>query len=604
MRKLKLILVLLSFSTLMYGANDKVTNANTGYNLVQGLTVESAQYNAVFTNPTWFNDFRIKSIQNEIIFGIDESYLEIDLAYSYLITLDVSWEELQANNSLVTQFTSIELEVDFDPISQYKDRSVYTFANGLQVNISNVQLFKKNSSQVYVPITIDRENLFLKATIETEYYDAFDRFFVPGTSTTDISLTTNGADLEVNWVLIDGAEEYELEWVWVHNYNGTKTNGTPNLFGSSQVQYNFDENASRVRLAQNSYEIPLVYGSGFLLVRYRGIGIGGSNLDVPIEGKWASVPVSGTVNQCPTTCFVSTIPLENNQMNYSAQMGFVENGTKGVTVQYMDGTVKPRQTISKMNSQDEVIGGSTIYDYYGRPAIQTMGSPVKQSHFNYIDGINNDLNGQVYDKDDFHKDNLMYGSCGIISASPMDEISSKGAANYYSDQNTDKDGAEAYLPDADGYTFVQTHYANDPTSRVKRFGGVGATHQLNEGQHYIETIYEAVKARETNYLFGSDAAPAINYTRIITKDVNGQVSIVIIDSYGRTVATYLEGEAPDGLESIEGNNGPTGIQTSLFNDPSPNLLEEGILSVQELIAVTDPNTLYTFNYDFEQQTFT
>ncbi|MBL4707003.1 MAG: hypothetical protein JKY48_00995 [Flavobacteriales bacterium] len=579
MRKLKLILVLLSFSTLVYGAKDKVNTINTEYNLVQNLTVESAQYNAASTIPSWTNNFKIKRVKNELIFGIDESYLQIDLAYSYRIRFDVSWEELQPNNTLTTQSTIIELELNYDPSSPYKDRAVYAFEDGLKVTISNVQLVKRNGSGVYVPIIIDRENLFLKASIETEYYNAFDRFLVPGTTGSDISLSTAGDDFEVSWGAISGAEEYELEWVWVHNYVGTITGGLPDLYNPTQVRYNFKENASRVRLSQNNYKIPLVYGNGFFVVRYRAIGIGGSNLDVPIEGTWSTAPISGVIMDCPSACIASTTALEGNNMNYTAQMGFVENGTKGVAVQYLDGTAKSRQSISKMNSQEEVVGASTIYDYYGRPAIQTMGSPVKQTNFKYIDGINNDLNGYVYDKDDFHKDDLMYGDCGVISASPMDEVSSKGAANYYSDQNTDKDGAEAYLPDADGYTFIQTHYANDPTSRAKRVGGVGATHQLVEGQHYTETMYEGVKANETYYLFGSDAAPVRNYTRLITRDANGQVSIAISDSYGRTVATYLEGEAPDGLEAIEGNNGPSSLHTELFNDQSSNLLDNGVLSV-------------------------
>lgn len=604
MRKLKLILALLSFSTLVYGAKDKVEDANTAYNLVQNLTVESAQYNTVSTNLTWTDNFRIKKVNNEITFGIDESYLQIDQAYSYRIRFDVDWEELQTNNTLIAQSTTVELEIDYDPNLPYKDRGVYTFEDGLLVKISNVQLVKKNGSGVYVPITIDRENLFLKASIETEYYNAFDRFLIPGTSSSDISLNAGGDDLEVEWGPIDGAEEYELEWVWVHSYKGTMNGNFPDLYNPTQVRYNFKENASRVRIKGNKYSIPLVYGNGFFVVRYRAIGIGGPNLDIPLEGSWSAAPTSGYVIDCPTTCIASTTALEENKMNYTAQLNFVENGVQSVGIEYLDGTTKSRQSISKMNSQREVIGKSTIYDYYGRPAIETMASPIKQANLDYVDGMNRDLNGYVYDKADFHKDNLMYGACGVIPASPMDTVSSKGAANYYSVVNTDKDGAEAYLPNASGFPFIQTHYANDPTSRARRIGGVGATHQLEEGQHYTETMYESVKANETYYLFGSDAAPARNYTRLITKDVNGQVSITITDSYGRTVATYLEGKAPDGLEAIEGNNGPNSLYTQLFNDPSPNLLENGILSVQELIAVTDPNTVYTFDYDFEQQSYT
>lgn len=604
MKKFQLVILLLAMCNIVFGAIDPVEGVNSGQNLLQNISIESSKFQAVQTQPTWYNDFKIKAVKNEITFGIDESVVQIDPAFDYKIVFDLKWHELNGTGLSLQTANGIELQIDYDPTGTYKDRAVYTLENALKIEVENIQLLKKVGG-TYQTSTVDRDNLFLKASIETEYYDVFDRFSIPGMSATDINLVNYGTELKVILDEISGAEEYEIEWTWVHAYTGQFVSGSPEIETADQVRYNFNQNATRIRTSSPRYDIPLVYGDGYLLVRYRGIGIGGTNLDRPIEGAWSSSNLSDMVDQYPAAGVYHTTALEGNDMNYAATMAYVEEGTRNVQVQYLDGTAKLRQSLNKMNSQDEVIAGSVIYDYYGRPAIQVMSSPVKQSDWNYVDQLNMLNSTTPYDKSIFHSDAAMYNGCDVQAAPAMSETDSRGAANYYSDQNIDKDAAEAFLPDGNGFTFVQTHYANDPTSRVKRVGGVGSDHQLNEGQHYTETLYETVKGNETFYLFGSDAAPSKNYTRIITRDANGQVSAAITDSYGRTVATYLEGDAPEGLEAIEGNGGQMQTLTEeLFNDTSQHLLDDGILFVQELISVTNPNTEYAFSYDFTQETFT
>jgi len=346
MKRLKWIFILLCVSTIAHAAKDEVVNTNTVFNLVQDLSVESQQYFDVTSTLTWNSDFKIKAIANEFTFGIDESYLQIDPYFSYKVIFDVSWEELVGTSLTTQSVTGIELEINYDPSAPYKDRAVYTFANGLKVDITNIRLYKEDLLNNYLPSAVDRQNLFLKSSVETEYYGVFDRFLIPGVSTSDITLSQSGTELQVNWLSIEDAETYELEWTWVHSYSGDLTGSIANLLAQNAIQFDFKDNATRVRLSKNEYSIPLTYRHGFLLVRYRGIGIGGANLDIPIEGSWCAAPISGTVDLYPIACKTQTWALDNNQMNYSAQMGYVEDGTRGVAVQFMDGTGKPRQTLS------------------------------------------------------------------------------------------------------------------------------------------------------------------------------------------------------------------------------------------------------------------
>ncbi|MBL4710400.1 MAG: hypothetical protein JKY48_18375, partial [Flavobacteriales bacterium] len=360
-------------------------------------------------------------------------------------------------------------------------------------------------------------------------------------------------------------------------------------------------------IKQNTYRIPMIYGDGYILVRYRGVGRILNHLDIDVDGLWVTTN-QGIVASYPPGSKIAVTAFEGNDMNYGASMTFVENGKRNIGLTYMDGAMKARQSVRQLNSQEELIVGSAIYDYYGRPAIGVMGSPVKETQLGYVENLNMFNASTPYDKAVFHQDNLLFEDCFAKPAAPMDPINSKGSANYYSQQNTNKEGAEAFVPEANGYNFTQIHYTNDATGRIKRAGSVGADHQLDGigEQHYTETIFDTPDDREVDSLLGSEAADVVNYTKVITKDVHGQVSVAIIDNMGRSVISYLEGSAPDGLDAIEGNVGllPVVVDLLGLTSESTDLLEQGILQVEKKIAVTDPSVIYTFNYDFSSLSFT
>ena len=301
---------------------------------------------------------------------------------------------------------------------------------------------------------------------------------------------------------------------------------------------------------------------------------------------------------------------ESNAINYGAGMSFIEDGVHSVGVTYMDGVLKSRQSQAKLNSQDKIIVGSTIYDHYGRPAIGVMSAPVSQSTLGYVDNLNMHTDGTAYGKEHFDLDAETV--CGeFVVAPPMSSTLSAGSAHYYSDDNPDKEGANAYLPDAEGYPFVQVHYADDPTGRVKRAGGVGPDHQIgsttidgsDHAAHYTEYFYTTPDDDEVYELFGNNGLSHENYTKIITKDVHGQLSVAIIDPMGRTIATYMAGAAPTGLEAIEGNDG---LSPAVKDFMSYNTVDEleGILSVNHPIFVEDKTVIYAFDYDFTAANFT
>lgn len=569
----------------------------------------------------WDSEFSMKSVQNKVTLGIDESDMTFQGAsFAYRVKLDIDFKQMVGLSLHNSSLEGIVLEIDYNPArgTTYQDRNVFNFVGGVDVKVEVVTIEKLVGGVWEEVITSSLpSSLFLESEIITERYYPFNQTEIPSEST---SLEVIGDELKVVWPFMDGAEDYELEWTWVNGYSGELDGAdNPIILAASASNYNFELNATRVRISgRNSYTIPLIYGEGYILVRYRGIGRGGSSFNIPLEGTWNSESdgLSGTAGVVSDfgTVNVNYIPVsahEANDINYGAGMSFIEGGVRSVGVTYMDGVLKPRQSQAKLNSQEKIIAGSTVYDHYGRPAIGVMSTPVDQNTLGYIDNLNMHSDGTVYGKQHFDLDGTD-ADCGEFNAAPpMSSTLSEGAANYYSADNPDKEGANAYLPDAEGYPFVQVEYANDPTGRIKRVGGLGPDHQLGEvdvdgnvrDAHYTEYFYDVPDDEELYELFGNDVIGASNYTKVITKDVHGQLSVAITDPMGRTVATYMAGAAPAGLEAIEGNDGLSPATKDLMKYNAVKELE-GITVGNHPIMVMDPSVVYDFTYDFTASSYT
>ena len=610
MRLLKTIipLIFIVLTHMSYGAVEPVNVRLQANNIAVGadlIVLDNKLWQIEAGN--WQNNFSIQSVQNKIVFGIDESDISFNqtISYSYKVIGNLSYKQLE-NGQLVEHIVDgIELIVDYNPAGHttYTDRNVFSFSGGLEVKFRITEYEYSTDGIAWVAVSNYPSFVYLESEISTERYYPFSQLELPLQA---MQMNITNGKLKVNWSYVTGAEEYELEWAWVSRYSGEQSSGIPVLLPATEVKFNFSENATRVRTrGQNTYSIPLIYGDGYIVLRYRGIGRGGNNFRIPLEGKWNYSVNDGFIVNSPNYIAVSSH--EGNNINYGAGVSFIENGVKSVGITYMDGVLKPRQSQSKLNSQDKIIVGSTIYDYYGRPAIGVMSTPVNQSFLGYVDNLNMHADGTVYNKSHFDFDNTATGCGAFDTAPPMNATLSAGAAKYYSDENPDKGGFNAYLPDAEGYPFVQVKYDDNPTGRIKKVGGIGPDHQLGDvvvntvgkEKHYTQYYYTIPDSLEMYKLFGNEGIDASNYTKIITKDVHGQLSVAITDPMGRTVATYMLGDSPSGLETIEGNIYPSASNVGK-NFMSYNNVNDinGVLEVNTPIVVEKENQSYIFNYDF------
>jgi len=364
-------------------------------------------------------------------------------------------------------------------------------------------------------------------------------------------------EINFSWIEVRNAIFYELEWTWVDNYS--KENLTTPL-SASVIKFNvkdFEKNSTRVTLSQpkNSYQIPALYGNGYILYRIRAVGGFQTVSDSYKFGIWTT---SGTtaendnasINDWPNKQLISH---HDATKNWQFQASYAEEGKKKEVVSYFDGTLRNRQTVTKINSEENenIIVGEVIYDAQGRPAVEVLPTPIYEDKgIKFYDNITKvDVNTPYsYRNFDFDEASNSADACETTPAYPTHN--SAGASKYYSINNpsiTDVSKPwQAFVPKANNFPFSQIEYTPDNTGRIQRKSGVGSNHQLDT-KHEMKYFYETAKQFELDRLFGNgkfNVGNALHYKKNTVIDPNGQISVSYIDPQGRTIATALAGGAP------------------------------------------------------------
>src|SRR5204863_1795020 len=194
----------------------------------------------------------------------------------------------------------------------------------------------------------------------TRYYD-LQPGVTPVTFTGPSSLTNpvDAASISWSWPGNAGNNATQLEWTWLEDEL------QPYYYVNGVMNYDllFRNNATRIDLPfnVNQFKIPLFYdGVGRLYYRIRPVNIkaDGSRSD----GQWA-----GPLN-CPYQG-------HNNDLNWQVRTSFAEDGKLKSVMEYYDGTLRSRQTVTKENIDNTTVTAETFYDYEGRPAVQILPTP-------------------------------------------------------------------------------------------------------------------------------------------------------------------------------------------------------------------------------------
>ncbi len=363
------------------------------------------------------------------------------------------------------------------------------------------------------------------------------------------ALTSN--EIQLSWNSVSGATSYDVEWTWVDAYDNTFENlRDPNNIPFSLRDYEL--NNSRIQTTNTQFNIPLIYPKGHIIYRIRAVG---HYLEDPTKykyGEWSRGD-GNEVTVADWQPYVYTIDQNQEHQpdkNWQFQASYAEGGKKKEVISYFDGTLRNRQTVTKINSDDNVIVGEVIYDAQGRPAVEVLPVPIPEKAINYYNDFNRNSNGEVYSYQDFDTDdrNILDTDTDLKA---MSSSIGNGASTYYSPNNAVTSPFRNQIPDAENHPFSQIEYTPDNTGRISRKSGVGKHHQLGS-KHEMEYYYGTPdEQKELNRLFGYSVGNYTHYKKNMVIDPNRQVSVSYIDPQGRTIATALSGVSPSNVDGLD-----------------------------------------------------
>jgi RHS repeat-associated protein len=469
------------------------------------------------------------SVQNVITLKINEaSNVYLRTAFTAKVRLLISYSNGNDTASMEKEFT-----INYDTGHTYNARNSFVFYGGRKVTVKVLSV--DTGSVVWnVSSVLMVEN---QLTARPKYN------FSCSNTVTNITLNpsanANADELPVSWTAIRGADQYDLEWTYV---DASALGRYKKPDGSFDPALIFYHNATRVSTTSNSYNIPLMYdNNGTLFIRVRPVQLGVAKS--VLNAIWSSDASPSVMGQYDFTG-------HERPLNWQSSISFAEEGKRKVVVQYFDGSLRNRQTVTKDNTTNNTIVGETFYDYQGRPAIQVMPAPSLKNVIQYTAGFNVSINNAEYTQRFYDTLGSADTYCGIHAG----EMSSdSGASLYYSPKNPNKMiGMNQFIPDAQNYPFTETEYTQDNTGRISRQSGVGPNYQLGSG-HETKYYYGTPDQSELDALFGTDVGDNSHYLKNMVRDANGQYSVSYVDMHGRTIATALAGGAPDHMAALPSN---------------------------------------------------
>jgi hypothetical protein len=512
-----------------------------------------------------------KTVSNIVTFGLyRDSGVVLSTAFKCEIDLKVEYWS-QPGQVDPTVEDHIKLKINYDPAAgvTYQDAASYRFQWGHRVRITVNEI---TSAELGAPLPA---TFRLTSQVVVERFYQLDqaaallpRVFLlqpanGGEEPVD-SFALRPSSVSLSWNKITGAEEYDVEWTFIdeESDNGRLLDSLSSGISEDHLKKMFRNNASRVTVQKEQFDISLVHNARFLLVRIRFVQYQEDGFRR--EGAWQYQIQEGEEIK-PAVVDLSDNPWHQHNLNWQYNAVYAEDGKKKEIVSYFDGSLRNRQTVTVNNSDKTAVIQETIYDEFGRPLASILPAPITASVLRYYPGMHLSDTGR-------YNFNNVYGSGAKCINTPAALSNLKGAARYYSPLNDFKDDAfrpeNKYIPNAEGYPLAVTRYTGDNTGRVSVQGGVGKLFQpgpafVSKATRYF---YGKPEQWELDRLFGNDVGYASHYLKNMTVDGNGQISISYRDAAGRTIATALAGDTLDMVDALPSKPAPVQKATVVMNN--------------------------------------
>ena len=260
-------------------------------------------------------------------------------------------------------------------------------------------------------------------------------------------------------------------------------------------------------------------------------------------------------------------------INWTYSASYAEEGKRGESLTFFDGSGRARQSMSKDNSTGKALIGENIYDHEGRQALNIAATPHANGdgRMRFYESYNVNVNGAPFSKTDFDLDRH-YGYQSTLVQRTSLSITS-GSAAYYSGNNIESGNhSGSYIADAGAKPYTHTTFDNQ--GRPQLISGVGPEMGLGGG-HEMRYVYGNVLQEELDRWFGAEVGYAEHYRKKAIRDPNGQWSVSYETLAGQVVMTTLVGDPPQDasnnllVEAVDNSYGYTPSRT-ITSDLSRN----------------------------------
>ena len=529
--------------------------------------------------------------------------LGLALAQNFTVSLVLDVESGNDINSL--KHETKKLQVTYTTAGQYVAVDAFEEENVSIVQYKRISLSVTDGHGTVIPVSdANKDIVLLKQELRFDRYLVPDRSAAGKITTQQVRISPDGGYARLSWSPMPWALSYDIEYTYVDNYTGSvEAKVLP-----GKTSYDFRFNNTRISLTDTSYEIPMVYETGYVLWRVRGVGRWGGQLEQTVTGRW-SFPDSGKAvsGAGPEGVFYCVVDKtggvhEGDMKNWQYIASFAEEGRRKDVVSYLDGTLRSRQSVIDLTTEKSLLVNETIYDHSGRAAIDILPTPVLAGdsptahipRIEYQKDIALNVGGDPYSWKDFDTNR------GCLSF-PDKMSTTAGAGQYYSGGNhfdLSKAGVRrqlAYVADAAGFPFSEKEYMPDNSGRIRRQGGPGPDYKLGkaqEGTHEEKFYYGVPAQEELDRVFGNEAGFADHYVKETRLDANGQSYLTYKDLRGNVVATAMSGAFPGNVTPLNVNTAKKRITVHLIDEHNNRVDESNnsIMSVYPLV-LTETDTL-------------
>lgn len=389
------------------------------------LYSDQAEYNLVSS------DVLVRLKHEEDVVNVIENAFDIEVAFTLSRKLSDDTETI----------TNETIRITYDPLenSIYKSEKLKRFVSGhADHRLIDANLYITGVTITSTTLTEVPKEVHLDLIIDqTRIYE----MTVQPAPSLVVPSSANGSWIDLSWSAIEGAQSYDLEWVFVE------------LPGT---HYDF-KNTNRINVTNNYARISKLLPVGNVVFRVRGVGMDPTEFaagnQIRETTPWSTTAATGTVAQATSGSSPYGLVLSafNTDLNWTAQTNYAEGGKSIETVQYFDGLGKSRQNLTSFRADGNVVVSESIYDLDGRESVSMMPVPMAGLDMSYKTNGSNFLYGD-FGFLDFGTNDMLNP---LVSATPSPMPQNSVYRTYYSANNPMNFEGKEYVPDAQDYAYTQ-----------------------------------------------------------------------------------------------------------------------------------------------------